>query len=66
MMISTMTVPHLVYWCFTLLASPILAYIGAQISYLIFSKKIEANRAAYRKWEMKQRKLRKKKQARKR
>jgi hypothetical protein len=37
------------------MTAPLLAFIGAQITYLVFHKKIEANRAAYQRWEMKRR-----------
>lgn len=48
------TIPQLVYWIAALLISPLMAYIGAQITYLIFQKKIEANEAAYMKWLVQQ------------
>lgn len=57
-LIQDVTSTHVVYWCFTLLAAPLLAFIGSQITYLVFSKKIEANKIAYRKWEFKQRQRR--------
>lgn len=46
---------HVVYWCSTLTSAPLLGYIGAQITYLIFAAKIDANRLAYKKWELRRR-----------
>jgi hypothetical protein len=33
---------QMIYWTFTLLAAPVLAMFGAQLSYVAFAKKIEA------------------------
>lgn len=49
-LIEDIQLPHIVYWISTLLISPLLAYIGAQITFLIYQKKIEANEEAYRRW----------------
>lgn len=35
-------------WGFTILASPLLAALGAQITYLVFAKQIEEKKAEYR------------------
>ncbi len=50
MLIEDLVIAHLVYWAFALLAGPILAFIGSQITHLIFAKKIEANEKAYKDW----------------
>ena len=42
---------HLIYWAFSIMAAPLLAVIGSEISGIVFAKKIEANKAAYRKRE---------------
>ncbi len=39
---------QIIYWGFTLLAAPLLAMLGAQLSYVAFSKKIDKLKAAYR------------------
>lgn len=54
-LIEHIILAHAVYWLFTFLVTPILAFIGAQISYLIFADKIESNKRAYKLW-MKNRK----------
>lgn len=55
MMIRHIESAHMVYWVFTMAASPLLAVIGSQITGMVFQKKIESNKLAYKKWEMKQR-----------
>ena len=49
-LISSVTIPQIVYWFAAFLIAPLLAYIGSQITYLVFQKRIEANEAAYMKW----------------
>lgn len=49
-LIEDIQLPHIVYWVSTLLISPLLAYIGAQITYIVYQKKIQANEDAYRRW----------------
>ena len=46
---------HLIYWAFTMLAAPLLAIIGSEITSLVFAKRIEAKKVAYRKRETAQR-----------
>ncbi len=38
---------HVVFWLFSLIATPILAYISSEITGLIFRKRIAANRREY-------------------
>lgn len=57
-MIGEVEASHIVYWSFTVISAPVLAYIGAQITYLVFQKRIEANKKAYIKWERKMREKR--------
>ena len=54
-LVSSVSVSHLVYWAFTLLSAPVLVFIGSQITYLIYSGRIEANKLAYRRWVAAQR-----------
>lgn len=49
-LIEEVILAHVVYWAFTLLAAPILAFIGSQVTQLIFSDKIEVNKRAYKDW----------------
>ena len=49
-LIGTVTFAHVVYWGFAMVAAPVLAVIGTQISYMVYAKQIEANKRAYRKW----------------
>lgn len=49
-LIEEVILAHVVYWAFTLLAAPILAFIGSQVTQLTFAKKIEVNKRAYRDW----------------
>lgn len=53
--IESIELTHMVYWGFTLLAAPVLAFIGAQITGLIYAEKIEANIKAYAEWVKAQR-----------
>jgi hypothetical protein len=39
---------QIIYWAFTLLAAPLLAALGAQLSYIAFSKKLDKLRADHR------------------
>ena len=39
---------QIIYWGFTLLAAPLLAALGAQLSYVAFAKKIDKLKAAHR------------------
>ncbi len=48
-MIQSIAVVHIVYWSFTLLAAPVLAFIGSQITYLVYGDKIEKNYRMYKK-----------------
>jgi hypothetical protein len=50
MLIEDVVLAHVVYWAFTLLAAPILAFIGSQVTQLIFADKIEVNKRAYKDW----------------
>ena len=47
MVVATIQIEHVIYWIATLLVAPLLAFIGSQITYLIFRKKIDANYKAY-------------------
>lgn len=47
MVVVTVSIEHIVYWIATLLVAPLLAFIGSQITGLIFQKKIKANYKAY-------------------
>ena len=42
---------HLIYWAFSIMAAPLLAVIGSEITGIVFAKKIAANKAAFRKRE---------------
>ena len=42
MLVGGINTAQIIYWAFTLLAAPLLALLGAQISYLMFAKKIDA------------------------
>ncbi|OHC74004.1 MAG: hypothetical protein A3G18_10740 [Rhodospirillales bacterium RIFCSPLOWO2_12_FULL_58_28] len=42
------TMSHFIFWAITLVSAPALAYFGSQLTYVIFQKKIEHNRAAYK------------------
>ena len=48
-LIQTIDVSHVIYWVFALLSAPVLAFMGSQITYLVFQKKIEENYDKYRK-----------------
>lgn len=39
---------QIIYWGFTLMAAPLLAALGAQLSYVAFAKKIDKLKAAHR------------------
>lgn len=52
-LLGNVTAIQVIYWVFTLLSAPVLAYIGAQITYLIFQKRIEDRVKAYIAWERK-------------
>ena len=47
MVVVSISIEHAIYWAASLIIAPLLAYIGAQITYLIFRKKIEGNIKAY-------------------
>jgi hypothetical protein len=49
-LVSSISVSHLVYWVFTLMTAPVLAFIGSQVTHMIFSSRIQANKAAYQRW----------------
>jgi hypothetical protein len=51
MLIGYVTAIHVIFWIFTLLSSPVLAYIGSQVTFLIFQKQIEDRVKAYLVWE---------------
>lgn len=46
-LLGRITASHVAFWTLTLISAPALAYFGSQITYVIFQKKIEANRKAY-------------------
>ena len=48
-LIGTVDASHVIFWAFTLMSSPVLAYMGSQITFLIYQKKIEQNYKNYRK-----------------
>lgn len=50
-LLGEVTAIHVIFWAFTLLASPVLAYIGSQITFLVFQKRIEDRIKAYLVWE---------------
>ena len=58
-MIESIKMSHAVFWTFNLLGAPVLAFIGAQITGLIFSQKIADNKKAYMIWLKAQRKKKK-------
>jgi len=49
MVVVTISLEHFVFWMASLVIAPLLAYIGSQVTYLIFRKKIEGNYKAYAK-----------------
>ncbi len=54
-LIRTIETGHVIYWTFTIVAAPLLAIIGSEITAIVFAKRIEERKAAYRKWEAGQR-----------
>ena len=60
MVVVTISIEHAIFWIASLIIAPLLAYIGSQITYLMFKKKIDNNYKAYAK---KLAKLRAKRQA---
>ncbi len=42
---------QMIYWAFTLLAAPLLAALGAQLTYVAFASKIEGLKKEYRDFE---------------
>ena len=61
-MIESIKMSHVVFWSISLPGAPVLAFIGAQITGLIFSKKIADNKRAYQIW-LKAKRHKKKKSA---
>lgn len=53
MIIGKISFPQIAYWGCILALAPALASFGAQITYVIFGRQIEANRTAYRDWVIK-------------
>lgn len=49
MLIQTIDVSHVIYWIFAITSAPVLAFMGSQITYLVFEKKITENYKKYRK-----------------
>lgn len=49
MVVVAIQIEHVVFWVATLIMAPLLAFIGSQITGLIFAKKIDANYKAYAK-----------------
>ncbi len=47
-LMQSIQLAQVIYWGFTLAAAPLLAMLGAQLSYLAFAKKIEKLKADYR------------------
>ncbi|MFQ5764449.1 MAG: hypothetical protein ACE5GT_05930 [Rhodospirillales bacterium] len=47
-LLASISVAQAVLWGFTLLASPALAALGAQVTYVAFAKKIEEGKKQYR------------------
>jgi len=47
-LVQSIAVVHIVYWTFTLLSAPVLAYIGSQITYLIYGDQIQKNYRLYK------------------
>lgn len=45
---QTINTAQIIYWGFTLLAAPLLAMLGAQLSYVAFAKKLDKLKADYR------------------
>ena len=54
-LMGSINTAQIIYWGFTLMAAPLLAALGAQLSYVAFSKKIEKLKADYRDKERAQR-----------
>ena len=52
-LIQTVVLTHVVYWFLSMWMIPLLAVFGAQITHLIFTKEIQANKKAQRKIDMK-------------
>ncbi|NQU60585.1 MAG: hypothetical protein HQ512_05605 [Rhodospirillales bacterium] len=48
---TALTTAQIIFWGFNLLAAPLLAALGAQLSYIAFAKKIEGLKKEYRDWE---------------
>lgn len=47
-LMQSVNVAQVIYWGFTLIAAPLLAMLGAQLSYVAFAKKIDKLKADYR------------------
>ena len=47
-LIGNIEIPHLAFWVFTMLLTPLLALFGSLITGVIFAKEIEARKAEYR------------------
>ncbi len=50
-LVSGIDTAQLIYWGFTLLAAPLLAALGAQLTYVAFASKIEELKKEYRDFE---------------
>ncbi len=50
-LVSGIETAQLIYWGFTLLAAPLLAALGAQLTYVAFASKIEGLKQEYRDFE---------------
>lgn len=58
-LIESVKTAHVIYWAFSLLSGPVLAFVGAQITGLIFFQKIADNEKAYTIWLKAQRRKKK-------
>jgi hypothetical protein len=54
-LVRTIELVQVFYWSFALIVGPVLALLGAQITYVLFTKEIERNKKRWRQHEMQQR-----------
>jgi len=50
--VTAVSTAQIIFWCFNLLCAPLLAALGAQLSYVLFASKIEGLKKEYKDWEM--------------
>ena len=54
-LVRTIELAQVFYWVFALVAGPLLALLGTQVTYVLFSKEIEGNRKRWREHELQKR-----------